>query len=297
MPTTEVTHRIQLKNILYATDFSRAADAAFPYAAEFARRFGEKFYAVHARTPENYLLAAPEAWTATNAEYAKQENALREVLRSDLPHIASEVLTVEGGVWPVLQSVIDERKIDLLILGTHGRTGIGKFFLGSVAEEVVRQTCCPVLTVGPHSPSEPPREGRFREILYATDFSTEALAALPYALSLAQEHRAHVTLLHVVQKAGVPDSIRPDEVEASAVQQMQDLVPGTAELWCEPHYAVGEGEPAEAILKAANKRTSDLIVLGVRKPVGVPGGASHLPFGVAHKVIAHAICPVLTVRG
>jgi nucleotide-binding universal stress UspA family protein len=81
---------------------------------------------------------APEAWSTTNAEYAKQENALREVLRSDLPHIASEVLTAEGGVWPVLQSVIDEKKIDLLVLGTHGRTGIGKFFLGSGTEEVVR---------------------------------------------------------------------------------------------------------------------------------------------------------------
>ena len=297
MSTTEVTHRIQLKNILYATDFSRAASAAFPYAAEFARRFGTKFYAVHARTPENHLLVAPEAWSTTNAEYAKQENALREVLRSDLPHIASEVLTAEGDVWPVLQSVIDEKKIDLLVLGTHGRTGIGKFFLGSVAEEVVRQARCPILTVGPHSPSEPPREGRFREILYATDFSAEALAAAPYALSLAQEHQAHLTLLHVVQKAGVPDFVRPDEVEASAVQQMRDLVPETAELWCEPVYAVGQGEPAEAILEAANKRKSDLIILGVRKPGGISGGVSHFPFGVAHKVIAHAVCPVLTVRG
>lgn len=273
MSTTEVTHQIQLKNILYATDFSRAADAAFPYAAEFARRFGAKFYAVHVRTPENYLLAAPEVWSTTAAEYEKNENALREVLRSDLPHIATEVLTAEGGVWPVLQSVIDEKKIDLLVLGTHGRTGVGKFFLGSVAEDVVRQARCPVLTVGPHSPSEPPREGRFREILYATDFSAEALAAAPYALSLAQDHRAHLTLLHVVQKAGVPDLIRPDEVEADAVQQMHDLVPEAAGLWCEPRYAVREGEPAEAIVEVACKRKSDLIVLGVRKPGGVRGGS------------------------
>jgi nucleotide-binding universal stress UspA family protein len=192
---------------------------------------------------------------------------------------------------------LTKKKIDLLVLGTHGRTGIGKFFLGSVAEEVLHQARCPVLTVGPHSPSEPPREGRFREILYATDFSADALAVVPYALSLAQEHRAHLTLLHVVQQTGVPDFVRPDEVEASAVQQMRDLVPEAAELWCEPRYAVGKGELAEAILEAANQRKSDLIVLGVKKPGGIPGGASHLPLGVAHKVIAHAICPVLTVRG
>ena len=193
-----------------------------------------------------------------------------------------------------LQSVIDEKK-SISGLG-HGRTGIKRFFLGSVAEEVVRQARCPVLTVGPHSPSEPPREGRFREILYATDFSADALAAVPYALSLAQEHHAHLTLLHVVQKAGVPDFVRPDEVETSAVQQMRDLVHEAAELWCEPLYAVGEGKPAEGILEAANKRKSDLIVLGVRKPGGILRASSHLSLGVAHKVIAHAICPVLTVR-
>jgi nucleotide-binding universal stress UspA family protein len=296
MSTTKIENQIHLKNVLYATDFSRAADRAFPYAAEFARRFGAKFYAVHARTPENYL-TAPEAWARANTEFEKQEKALREVLRNDLPHIATEVLTAEGGVWRVLKSVIDEKNIDLLVLGTHGRTDLGKFFLGSVAEDVVRQAACPVLTVGPHSPSEPPLEGRFREILYATDFSEESLAAAPYAISLMQEHQAHLTLLHVIEKPNFGDWTRPDALEASAVQQMQNLVHAIAELSREPRYTVREGKPAEAILEVAKKQKSNLIVLGVRKPEGIPGGASHLPLAVAHKVIAHAACPVLTVRG
>src|ERR1700740_590745 len=131
MSTTNVANRVQLKNILYATDFSRTAGAAFPYAAEFARRFGAKFYAVHVRTPENYVLAAPETWTSLNEEYEKQERELREVLRNDLPDIETDVLTAEGGVWPVLESVIDEKKIDLLVLGTRGRADVRKFFLGS----------------------------------------------------------------------------------------------------------------------------------------------------------------------
>lgn len=296
MSTTEVAYRIRLKNVLYATDFSRAADAAFPYAAEFARRFGARFYAIHVRTPENYVLAAPETWPSANAEYEKQENALREVLRNDLPHIETDVLTAEGGVWPALKSVIDEKKIDLLVLGTHGRTGIGKFFLGSVAEDIVRRASCAVLTVGPHSPSEPPREGRFREILYATDFSEESLAAAPYTISLTQEHQAHLTLLHVIEKSDAGDLVRPDELEAGAVQHLQNLVPEKAELRYEPKYVVKEGEPARTILEVAKNHKSDLIVLGVRKPEGIPGGATHLPTAVAHKVIAHAGCPVLTVR-
>ncbi len=296
MSTTSVANRIQLKNILYATDFSRAANAAFPYAAEFARRFGTKLYAVHARTPENFVLAAPETWPSTNEEYEKQESELRQVLRNDLSHIETDVLTADGGVWPVLKSVIDEKKIDLLVLGTRGRTGIGKFFLGSVAEDIVRRAPCPVLTVGPHSPSEPPREGRFREILYAIDFSEESLAAAPYATSLAQEHQAGLTLLHVIEKSGAGGSIRTDELEAHAVQQMRSIVPENAELRHEPQYVAKEGEPAETILDVAKNRKSDLIVLGVRKPEGIPGGATHLPTAIAHKVIAHAVCPVLTVR-
>jgi nucleotide-binding universal stress UspA family protein len=221
---------------------------------------------------------------------------MRQVLRNDLPHIETDVLTAEGGVWPALKSVIDEKKIDLLVLGTRGRTGIGKFFLGSVAEDIVRRASCPVLTVGPHSPSEPPREGRFRGILYATDFSEESLAAAPYAISLAQEHQAHLALLHVIEKSAAGGSVRPDELEAHAVQQMQSIVPENTELRCEPQYFAKEGEPAETILDEAKNRKSDLIVLGVRKQEDIPGGASHLPIAVAHKVIAHAVCPVLTVR-
>ncbi len=82
-------------------------------------------------------------------------------------------------MWPALESVINEKQIDLLVLGSRGRTGMGKILLGSVAEEIVRQAACPVLTVAPHSPSEPPLEGRFREILYATDFSEALVAAAP----------------------------------------------------------------------------------------------------------------------
>jgi nucleotide-binding universal stress UspA family protein len=77
---------------------------------------------------------------------------------------------------------------------------------------------------------------------------------------------------------------------------MENLVSEKGERRCEPRYAVREGKPAETILDVAKNRKSDLIVLGVRKPEGIPGGATHLPIAVAHKVIAHAVCPVLTVR-
>jgi nucleotide-binding universal stress UspA family protein len=68
------------------------------------------------------------------------------------------------------------------------------------------------------------------------------------------------------------------------------------ELRCQPRYAVSEGDPADAILEVAKNRKANLIVLGVRKPDGNPERASHFPTTITHKVIAHAACPVLTVR-
>lgn len=113
---------------------------------------------------------------------------------------------------------------------------------------------------------------------------------------MAQEHQAHLTCFHVIEKPNVDGAIRPDELEASAIRQMQKLVTAATELWCKPRYVTREGKPAYAILEVANAYKSDLIVLGLRKAEGIPGGASHLPISAAHKIIANAVCPVLTIR-
>ena len=78
----------------------------------------------------------------------------------------------------------------------------GEVFLGSKAEEIFRRAACTVLTVDPHCRAIPPRYGEFTEILYATDFGPESSAAAYYAMSLAQEFQARLTLLHVIQKKG-----------------------------------------------------------------------------------------------
>src|SRR5215468_11042057 len=147
--------RIQLKNILYATDFSHAAATAMPFAAELARHFGAKLFAVHAKTPENYALPTTEIWPAANAELEENTVELRRNLYNRFPGVESEVLIGEGSVWGVVEAVAEERKADLIVVGTSGRRGIGKFVLGSAAEEILRRARCPVLTVGPHTKTEP----------------------------------------------------------------------------------------------------------------------------------------------
>lgn len=297
MKAIDARTRVSLKNILFATDYSPAANAALPYMIGIAHRFGSKVFAVHVRTPEVYGTALPESWPilAEAAEKLGQEEAASLKKRlGDIPH---EVVIGEGDVWGVVSRVIKEKDIDLIVLGTRGRTGIGKVLLGSVAEAIFRQSPCPVLTVGPRAPEDAERLLEMKEILHATDFSPACQAAAPYAISLAQENQARLTLLHVIEKPVVGDLVKPADYMESTLRALRELVPPEAELWCEPHVQVEQGAPAEKILEVAEKRHADLIVLGMRRTEGPVGVATHLGRATAHKIVSHAACPVLTVRG
>jgi nucleotide-binding universal stress UspA family protein len=294
-PAVAISNRVQLKNIVFATDFSPAAMAAMPFAAQIAKSFGAKLFAVHAKTPENYALPPTEVWPAATAQLEENTVELRRGLYNRFPSVESEVLIGEGGVWGVVEAVADEKKADLIVVGTSGRRGIGKFILGSVAEEILRRAKCPVLTVGPHSPAEPPQEAKFGKIVYATNFGDGSPAAAAYAVALAQEYQAHLTLLHVIEHPKTGELVRPHELEAAALDHLHRLIPGDAELWCEPKAIVLHGSPAERILETAKNENADLIVMGVREARGVLR-ATHLPAAVAHQIVSEAICPVLTVR-
>jgi nucleotide-binding universal stress UspA family protein len=291
---TDARTRIQLKNVLFCTDFSPAAARALPYAADLVRHFGGKLYALHVRPPDQYLMVPAETWQvpAGGSEAAARERA--KMLLGTIPGIEPEILIGEGEIWPAIASVIEEKQIDLAVIGTHGRTGIEKLVLGSAAEEIFRRASCAVLTVGPHSPSQPSHGEHITQILYATDFTPEAEAAAPYAISLAQEYQAHITLMHVIVTPRTGDLLKTSEVKASAERTLRTYVPSEAELWCEPGYVVEQGNAAAKILETADRIKADLILLGVRRPS--TGMVTHLPIATAHKVVSQAKSPVLTVR-
>jgi nucleotide-binding universal stress UspA family protein len=295
MKAVAARNRIELKNILYATDFSHPAATALPFAAEIAQRFGAKLFAVHAKTPENYALPVTEVWPVANAILEQETQQLKQTLHSRFPNVESEVLTGEGGVWGVVEAAAAEKNADLIVVGTSGRRGIGKFILGSVAEEILRRADRPVLTVGPHCPSDVPGEAKFKKIVYATNFGEGSQTAAAYAVALAQEHQARLVLLHVIEQPKTGELVRTAELEAAAIENLRELVAGDAELWCEPKAMVRHGDPADTILEVAQQAQADLIVLGVRNFKGV-ARATHLPTAVAHQVISRAPCPVLTVR-
>jgi len=294
MKAAPATTRIQFSNILFATDFSPAAERAVPYARKIAKHYGSKIIGLHVAAPMVNPMTQPAAWPAVLDAEKAQHDERRERLLDEFAGIPTEARVEEGDILTNLNSAIQNNHADMIVIGTHGRTGLGKLILGSVAEEIFRTVSCPVLTVGPHAGAI--RGTEIREILLATDLSPESWNAAAHAVSLAQEFQARLVILHVVREPKPGDLITANDVAASSEKLMRGYLPSDAELWCKPEYLVAEGDTAVKILEIAKERESDLIVLGVRPESGVPGAATHLPIATAHKVVSHAPCPVLTIR-
>lgn len=161
--------------------------------------------------------------------------------------------------------------------------------LGSTAEEIIRVAPCPVLTVGPHVTAV--ASVGVRSVVCATDFSLGSLRAAEFAVSLAHEYEADLTLVHVVDEI-LPES--PGRVIQLSEQRLREMIPSEPQLRYEPEVLVEIGSVAERILAAANEVLADIIVMGVRGAGAFAQTASH--FGsIAHRVVALAQCPVMTV--
>ncbi len=297
MALVETRPLISLKNILFATDFSEYSQVALAVAANFARRHGAKLWVTHVVPPHPRLAipieAMPARFDAESTAAGKDLASLGQCsLLEGIPH---GLLLERGELWPVLSDIVATHDIGLIVVGTHGRGGISKLLLGSEAEEIVRLAPCPVLTVGPESFAQVVPQETLRQILYATDFQPGSVAALAYALWLAEENRAHLTLLHALEvRDEALDRVQP--LREQTIRRLTDLVPPDARLDHVPEFLVEFGAPADVILLVAAERKADLIVMGARRSRH-PSALSHLAWAMTHRVLARAKCPVLTVRG
>jgi nucleotide-binding universal stress UspA family protein len=295
---TAAANRIAIDHILFLTDFSESSDAALRAAKIVARGYESHIRALHVQLPPTIEYGSGQLATATMD--AMEEACLAGIRKTEtaLEGIPHDSACARGGdVWPTVERELAERRADLIVVGTHGRTGFQRLLLGSVAEEIFRQSRVPVLTIGLHVATG--REGcrQFKRILLATDFQEQSSAAVPYALSFAQEYEAELDLLHVIRTRNEIAEHKGDAMAAAAaMHRLQDLMPGEALAWCRPHSIVRYGDPGAQILQAAEELRSDLIVMGVRGAPHRLGRATHLERAVAHRVVTRATCPVLTVR-
>lgn len=291
---------IQFDKIAVLTDLAEDAEKMLRYAASLARWYGSGLVLVHACTPEVPAYMPPEPmceWPATGAnlrEYAQQTlSALAEKL--GLQDLQPKFLVRGAGIDALLHELAESRP-NLLILATHGREGVRKWLLGSVAEGVFRSVQWPVLVLGPRfNPDPAAREMHLRCVVYATDLSAVSVSALQYAAGIAQDHDAELIALHVEHDARQGFSF--DRV--MNLQRLQDWlhdrIDGLEDALRGVDCVVDFGKPGVKIVEAASSHHADLLVLGARGLGGISAPASHFLGGTAYDVICSAECPVLVV--
>jgi nucleotide-binding universal stress UspA family protein len=302
---------LRITKILCPVDFSEFSRHAFDRAVGVARCYDAKISVLHVLPVHSAVPAirfGPEG-PGPFGLYADRDHVL-----SELPRF----LALEHGIetpidYHVVEGASPHKEIaaqasrlaaDLVVIGTHGRSGIDRMLLGSVAEKVLRTSPVPVLTVPPHVPDVVPL-GRdpFKRILYATDFSPGSRDAMRYAASLAEHAAAELTIIHVVE----PLLVGHDPIvgstfdvaayhaalERDAITKLRALVRENARLGSDTHDLVTKGKPYVEILRTAAERQIDLIVLGVHGR----NALDRLVFGsTAEHIVRRASCPVLTVR-
>lgn len=300
---------VSLKNVLFATDFSATSDAALSYAAAICRRFHSTLHLVHVLSDASLLMmtgGVDYVSMGTLFDDAQEEAKQKlEEISARMEGVAHRSYVRHGQVWGNLEEITRQNQIDLIVLGTHGRTGLGKLLLGSVAENILRHAACPVLTVGPKISGHAkllriaelgcdvaPPELEVRQILCATNFGSNSTIVAKAAVSLAQEFRSRLAVMHVIEDY-TQLGRKPGPME-EGVRRLRDLVAPDAPLQYAPEFLLEFGAAPERILKVAGEHEADLIVLGARS--AAEGGGSHFPWSSAHYVIAHAHCPVLTIR-
>jgi len=296
------------KHILIATDFSPASELATEYALGIARRYGSQLTLVHALSPEPREPIPMDSPRDLDGERFKAEQRMTELTEKVTKTGVSSRLRIERGrIWDVLSSLIQREDVDLLVLGTHGRGGIKKLALGSVAEEVLRRADCPVLTVGPKVADAASAD--FRRILFATDFGPASAKALPYALSLAEGQGGKVVIVHMIRPmpaiatAYAPAGCAAEDLiewettaKQDSLKKLKKLVPPETKLVVPPEYVIRTDFLPEGILNAAAEHEVDLIVMGANRAQSARA-ISHIPWAVTYHVIREARCPVLTLRG
>jgi nucleotide-binding universal stress UspA family protein len=301
--------RVRIERVLCPTDFSEFSERALSRAVGLARWFEARVTALHVvprilatatpTYPGSYLALPPGFLQAQRDE---AEQALRRLVE---PHLGEgapiEVKLVDGDPARAIQAEAEALPADLVVMGTHGRSGFEHMLMGSVAERVLRTAPCPVLTVRNASP-EPPGP-LFRRILCPIDLTRASERTLDMALSLAEETLARVTLLHVVEgflgESG-PELYRPVPETAGLRSQLVDEARAQLQRaaqrvhgFCTVTERVEAGSAWRQILSVADETYADLIVMGVH----AQGAVGRLFFGsTANQVVRHASCPVLTVR-
>jgi nucleotide-binding universal stress UspA family protein len=297
--------RMQPKRILCTTDLSDLSNQTLAYGIGLAQAFEATLFVCH-------IIDLPFATVYGEVHFVPMEVQSQSVdsaheqlaaLMADAP-VHWEPLVTVGHTADEIHRLSVENRVDLAISATHGRSGLRRFVLGSVAERLMRALPCPLLVIREPALAAADTDARsiaFRRILVGCDFSTDSEAAFSYGLSLAQEFEAELHLVHALEppvytdwfKAGVaPDLDLDRRLIGQAAERLDAMVPVDARHWCTPVNSVLTGRPFAEIVAYAEDRAADLIVLGMR---GYGLMETLLLGSTTDRVVRRAPCPVLAV--
>jgi nucleotide-binding universal stress UspA family protein len=303
---------VALKRILCPVDFSEFSRRALDHALGVARCYEATVTALHVVAPVSAIATNPFSFgVETPPPPMVLPQVDRAAIAAHLQRLADEeqvpgvtVETVVAEAPDVYREILvqaDRLHADLVVMGTHGRSGFERLFLGSTAEKILRKARCPVMTVPPKTPEAMPRgPNPFTRIVCGIDFSESSRIGLEYAMSLAQANKASLTLAHVIDTRPLyydfspPVAINLAAWSDEARTRLRQMVPEGVRSSCAVSEVVREGASHVEILALAKEMGADLIVLGVRGR----GAADLFFFGsTTHHVIRQASCAVLTLRG
>ena len=299
-------HEVQnmFKTILHPTDFSPVALQAFDQAVALALRYGAKLQLLHAVVLHEYdnttlkkgIKKLNEAYESLRAELKIQMEEIVEdsEIAADM---CSFVIKRGFNAGEVIIDKAEESGADLIVMGTHGHSPIRHFFLGSVAEKVVRYAPCPVMVLGRMEDAP----GRFQNILLPVDFSDASDRAATVALSVAKRHGARLHMLHVYQDIVPPPYYTAADSAFAWDKELKKRGEAALHKFIAKHQQEGvstvshllEGRVAREIVEFSRGNSIDLIVMGT---AGLSGFHHFLLGSVTEKVLRRSDIPVLTVR-
>jgi len=294
---------LEIKVILCPIDFSEFSMRAYSYALSLAEHYRAKLVAQHIVELSRYLYAE---YVASQGDYQEFRRALREggeerlrefVKKHTREEIQPELVVHEGIAADSILSFAQERKADLIVMGTHGRRGFDRLVLGSVTDRVMRTAPCPVLAISklPHefmaAGEERRRVHHLNRILFCTDFSKASEWALNHAISATAEYDAELTLLHVLEE--VPSPAKTEDAIATATEQLDKMIPQEGRKTLKIKMAVRIGKPYQQIIQFVVEAQIDMVAMGVSGR----GALDRAVFGsTTYRVMQLGPCPVLAVH-
>ena len=297
---------LSVHNILFPTDFSECAEHAFSHAAELAALFDAKVHVFHTRVrPLSYHPALKhlldEAERLEERDHVPHEPEEEKRLRAPVGDQAIVISAEKTGAsaYEEILAYSQDEDIDLIVMGTHGRRGPRRLFIGSTAERVVRLAKCPVLTL--RSDAETMQSMKLERLLVPVDFSSYSEESLRYASELASMWDARVTLLNVIEETVLPTVYGIEPVSLYPVDHLLDESKKALEKLRSEYFdpmlsidtAVVIGHAATTIADFAKDSDTDLIVISTH---GLTGMRRFLMGSVSEHVTRNAPCAVLTVK-